>query len=418
MNRREFLNSAVATTLVGGAMVKRVSAQQMRPYPGTTREIPMHADSRYLHWLRTPQEVAKACQEISCRALMVTVQDGATAHVQQANVTTGLPAFVRALGAEGIGVKMIRGGGQTDVDADVERLVGTMAGLGITHYSLGSDSYDLKQPLMPQLDAIKRKVERFVALNQRHGTTLVYHTRSGTNTVGGSVWDLVHVFQGLDPKRVGFLWDTGEMALHGPAWESMIRAAGPYLAVVSWKDKKWEQDLGRLTYQGGFFPETPSAAPEGGDEDAPAGAAGRGGAGGGRGGGGAAGAAAGRGGGGGRGGGAAGAAAGRGGAAAPDPLDGVPRPLAGQHFARGMGWTSKETAMGTGAVNFFRYGEVLAEMGFNGLMTMQAQYEGLGGAESGQTAVTAGRRVVLGALKRDVLTVRAALAQSGSGIMV
>jgi hypothetical protein len=57
-------------------------------------------------------------------------------------------------------------------------------------------------------------------------------------------------------------------------------------------------------------------------------------------------------------------------------------------------------------------------MGFNGLMDMQAEYEGLGGAERGQTALTVPRRAVLGALKRDVLTVRAALAQSGSGIMV
>jgi sugar phosphate isomerase/epimerase len=389
MNRREFLNSTLATTLVGGAVVGRPAAQQTplrqtatqpRPYPGTTREIPMHAYSRYLQWLRTPEEVASACREISCRSLMVTVQDGASAHVQQAAVTSELPTFVNALRSEGIDVKMIRGGGQTAVDADVERLVGTMADLGITHYWLGNDSYDLSQPLMPQLDAIKRKVEGFVSLNERHGATLVYHTRSGTRTVGAGVWDLLSVFQDFDPQRVGFHWDTGHMSLHGPMWESLIRAAGPYLSVVSWKDRTWEQDLGRFVIEGGFYP-GPEVQQEGG--------------------------------GGGRGGG------GRGGGGAPsDPLDEVPRPLAGEHFARGMGWSSEDTPLGTGVVDFFRYGEVLGEMGFNGLMDMQAEYEGLGGAERGQTALTVPRRAVLGALKRDVLTVRAALAQSGSGIMV
>jgi hypothetical protein len=83
-----------------------------------------------------------------------------------------------------------------------------------------------------------------------------------------------------------------------------------------------------------------------------------------------------------------------------------------------MGWKSKDADMGTGAVDIFRYGQVLKELNFNGLMNMQAHYEGLGGAETGQNDLTHQRRVVLGALKRDVLTVRSALAQSGSGIMV
>jgi len=50
-------------------------------------------------------------------------------------------------------------------------------------------------------------------------------------------------------------------------------------------------------------------------------------------------------------------------------------------------------------------------------MDVQAEYP-LGGAERGRAELTMPRRMVLGALKRDVLTVRAALAQSDSGIVV
>lgn len=395
MNRRKFVNSALATALMAGAAAKGAFAQQtgsnrgtaavipkrMAPYPETDREIPMHAYSRYLHWLRAPEEVADACWEISCRNLMLTVQDGESAHVQQSDVSKALPRFVNTLRANDVGVNMIRGGSQTEVDSDVERLVGTMADLGITHYWLGNDRYDLSKPIMPQLDAIKRKVEGFVKLNERYGTKLVYHTRSGSNVVGANVLDLLQVFQDFDPERVGFHWDTGHMALHGAMWETLIRAAGPYVAVVSWKDKKWEQDLGGLDVQGGSFPGPQIVEESGGGRRG----FGRGGFGGG---------------------------------GASNPLDKVPLDLAGEHFARGMGWSSAETPLGTGIVDFFRYGEVLAEIGFNGLMDMQAEYEGLGGAERGRTELTLPRRQVLGALKRDVLTVRTALAQSGSGIMV
>jgi len=63
-----------------------------------------------------------------------------------------------------------RGGGQTAVDASVEALVGTMGQIGVTHYWLGTDNYDLTKPILPQLDAIKTKVDAFVKLNQKHGT--------------------------------------------------------------------------------------------------------------------------------------------------------------------------------------------------------------------------------------------------------
>jgi len=384
MNRRDFLGSALVASLMSSVTAKRTFAQAAdaqaaggQVAASAPRDIPLQAYSRYLHWLRTPAEIAEACRELSCRYLMLTVQDGETAHVQQSDIRRGLPRFVNELRAEGVEVRSIRGGRQTDVDRDVERLVGTMADLGIRHYWLGTDRYDFSQPIMPQLDAIKRKVERFVALNERYGTTLLYHTRSGASSVGSVVWDLVHVLQDFDPQHVGLHWDTGHMSNHGNMWETLFRTAGPYILAVSWKDRVWTQDLGGLTEQGGPFPgpnpEPPSAG--GGFRPRPRRDPNA------------------------------------------DPFDRIPLPLAGEHFARGMGWQSTETAIGTGVVNLFRYGEVLRDTGFDGIMDVQAEYP-LGGAERGRTELTLPRRMVLGALKRDVLTVRVALDQSGSGIVV
>ena len=67
--------------------------------------------------------------------------------------------------------------------------------------------------------------------------------------------------------------------------------------------------------------------------------------------------------------------------------------------------------------NLFRYATVLRDIGFNGPMELEAEYP-LGGAESGAAALTLPRAQVLGALKRDVLTIRAAFAQSGTGLTI
>ena len=62
-------------------------------------------------------------------------------------------------------------------------------------YHENGERYVLTKPIMPQLDAIKVKVDRFVKLNQKHGTTLMYHTRAGANSVGSVVWDLLYVMK-------------------------------------------------------------------------------------------------------------------------------------------------------------------------------------------------------------------------------
>jgi L-ribulose-5-phosphate 3-epimerase len=342
MNRREFVSASVIAGLMGSVLSKRSVAQTTASTNNLTQfpQVPgLDAYSRYLHWLRDPVEIAHACRELTCNSLLLSVGEG-SAHVSIADVSTELPLFVNALRSEGIEVRQIRGGNQTDVDADVERLVGTMSDLGIGTYWLGTDRYDFSKPIMPQLDDIKRKVERFVSINERHGTKIQYHTRSGASSVGSVVWDLLYIMGDFDPRYVGIHWDTGHMSNHGAMWETLFRTAVPYIATISWKDRRPVQDS---------------------------------------------------------------------------------RIIADQvtHSVRGLGWSFEDVALGTGWVDFFRYGEVLREIGYSGLMDLQAEYDNsLGGANHGNTELTLPRDVVLGAIKRDVLTVRTALIESGSGIIV
>jgi L-ribulose-5-phosphate 3-epimerase len=73
--------------------------------------------------------------------------------------------------------------------------------------------------------------------------------------------------------------------------------------------------------------------------------------------------------------------------------------------------------MGMGLVNVFRYATVLRDIGFDGPMELEAEYP-IGGAESGADTLTLPRLHVLGSMKRDVLTIRAAFDQSGAGLTI
>jgi hypothetical protein len=78
---------------------------------------------------------------------------------------------------------------------------------------------------------------------------------------------------------------------------------------------------------------------------------------------------------------------------------------------------SPEVPMGTGLVDIFKYAQVLHDIGFDGPMELEAEYP-LGGSNAGATEITLPRIQVIGSLKRDVLTIRAGLAQSGTGLTI
>ena len=401
--------ATIAAKVLGDVTQAQVPAAAATPAP-TPRRLIMDAYTRCLHWIRNPDEIAEVAIELTCAGVNPTIQNY-PGHIDPSKVAQELPTFVKTMQKHGLRVKQVRGGNQTQVDPTVEAMVGTMGQLGVTHYWIGTDNYDLNKPILPQLDAIKVKVERFVRLNEKHGATLLYHTRAGAGSVGSVVWDLLYVMKDFDPKYVGFHWDTGHMALHGGnMWELLMRTAGPYVSAMGWKDRGWEQNLGLLG-EGGPFPgpQAPAAAPGGarggrggraGGTPAGAGAPARGGAAvpggdvgedgppaGGRGG-------------------------GRGGGPRPFPL-----PLAGNAFARGGGWDSPQVPMGTGLVDIFRYAAVMRDLGFSGPMELQAEYAN-GGSENGADKLTLPRAQVIGNLKRDVLTIRAAFEQSGTGLTI
>jgi len=456
MDRRQFLHgslgAALVGPLVGGFESAQVPASPARPAAAPAllpRKLLLDVHSRSLQWLRTADELAKATVEIVAGGVCLTVA-AHPAHIDPAQVAQQLPAFVKTLRSRGLAVTAIAGPAIADATAPhAETIIATAAQSGLTHYSLGSYSYDLAKPLAPQLDAIKLRLAAFVRLNEKYKMKLVYHTRPGAASVGGVVLDLLPVMKTFDPKFIGFHWDTGHMALHGDdMWETLMRLAGPYIASIGWRDRGWVQDLGLLgeggPYAGPYprveplvtqpdgsaVPGTPGAGGRAGARAGGAGAnpgrggaaaAGRGRAAGAADGDEAAAPAAGR-----RGGGPAGGPANSAGAGSIDAnnplyrsLDGeMPkRPIGGKNV-KGAGWSAPDVAMGTGIVHIPRVATVLAEIGFNGPSRLESEYAGMGGAETGATTITRPRQWVIGMLKRDVITLRKSFEMAGAGLSI
>jgi sugar phosphate isomerase/epimerase len=404
MKRRDFLDALLAM-----AAANTARSQSVGPAAQTsTKKLEVDAYSRHLQWLRSPDEVAEAVTEMGYDGIDLTVRPY-PGHVDPEKVETDLPPFVKALRKQGLRVDAITCP-ITDADSpNAEKILQTASSLGITHYWWGTFRYQPDKPVMEQLDALKPRVAKLAALNAKYKMTAMYHTYSGAGTVGAAIWDFLYVLRNFDPAQVGFQYDLGHMTNAGGngTWALSLRAAGPYIAGVSVKDSVMEQNLdvrggGPMTPEvaaamaagagrGRGGPGGPSPGGDFGPDGPPVG----------------------------------GGARGRGGPGAVQAGDTAPGGRGGRGGGPGGGggrggtatatippWRVRQVPLGEGMDNLPLFASILKEINFSGPMEIQAEYPN-GGANNAADKITLPRAQVLGAMKRDLLALKAAFAPSG-----
>ena len=378
MQRREFLELGAAA-LLAARWSATVGAAQSGP---SKDRLKVDAYSRHLQWLRSADDVAQAAIEMGFDGVNLTVRPY-PGHVDPENVARELPPFVNAIRKRGLLVRSITTNISDADSPNAESILAAASALGVTHFWWGTYRYDMSKAILPQLDALKPRVANIAAISEKYGIKAMYHTYSMPGTVGSVMWDLLALLRDHDPRFVGFHYDTGHEAHHfNGMWETNLRAAGPYIAALAVKDFAPEQELG-LKGEGGPYTGPIGGLAGGRGEGPPPGAGGRGGPG--------------------RGDAPAGQG-GRGGRGAP----GAP----GSTWAAGNGWRSRQVPLGMGVVNLPQLALALKDIGFSGPLEIQAEYPN-GGAENAQDAITLPRAQVLGAMKRDLLTLKKGFAASG-----
>jgi len=224
---------------IAASVATMASAQSVaRPAPVAA---PAHTQlclvSRHLQWTDV-QEGAAVAAEGGCKAVAWTIRGGA--HILPQNVERDLPRAVDAARKAGLEAPMVI---TAIVDAKSERveaILDTMRGLGIGHYRAAPFRYDYNRDLVAQLEALKPRIAGLAKLNEKYGTTAMYHTHSGTGNIGGGVWDLWMVLKDFDPQFVGLNYDLGHATIRGgTGWVETSHIAHRHVRGLSLKDFRW-----------------------------------------------------------------------------------------------------------------------------------------------------------------------------------
>jgi L-ribulose-5-phosphate 3-epimerase len=184
-------------------------------------------------------EAADAAAKAGWPAIGWTVRGGG--HVLPENVVRDLPKAVAAAKKAGLQVPIIITPIRDATVPYAEACLDTMSKLGLRYYQAPTlAQYDYTKDLQPQLDAWKPRIEQLAKLNEKYGTTAVYHVEGGAGNIGGGAWDLWLAVKDFDTKYVGMDLDLGHATMKGgpEVWE-IIRFAHKSILSIASKDIRW-----------------------------------------------------------------------------------------------------------------------------------------------------------------------------------
>jgi sugar phosphate isomerase/epimerase len=232
--RRDFLHKSAATAAcfaiahaVDAAPAEAVAADRYQ----------FCAFTKYLQSLEA-DALAAAVAGAGFKGVEAPVRSGG--HFSMEEAADKLPPFVAALRNRGVEITILC----TDLlradQAGAERCLRTARELGIKRYRMGSYRYDLRKPLLPQLDEIGPALKDVAALNRELAMQAVYQNHSGADMVGATVWDIFRLIEDLPPSEVALAFDIRHATVEaGLAWPATFRAVEGHIGAVFVKDFQW-----------------------------------------------------------------------------------------------------------------------------------------------------------------------------------
>jgi sugar phosphate isomerase/epimerase len=225
MTRREFTAFSVAAPLAAAE---------------GPRQWPVSIFTKHLQWLSISDAAAFA-KELGFDAIDLTVRKNG--HIEPENVAAELPKAVDSARKSGVRVSMITTAIMSAEEPDTPAIVKAAGVAGITHYRWGGIKYTAESP-KEYIARLRPQFARLADLNAKHNVCGIYHTHSGINEFGASIWDLCETLDGVDPKALGINYDIGHATVEGGfgGWINSLRRSGPYVRGVAVKDFLWKKD--------------------------------------------------------------------------------------------------------------------------------------------------------------------------------
>jgi sugar phosphate isomerase/epimerase len=184
-------------------------------------------------------ELASRIAEAGYNGIEVTAR-AKDSYIDPQRAADELPRLHEALAKHGLEITILT----TDIlradEPTAAPLLRVAKQLGVPRYRLGFLTYNLKQPIVPQLVAMRPVMEDLASMNREIGIAALYQNHCGAKNMGATLWDLHSLIKDYPLSELACVFDIRHATVEGgEAWPVYVDLMQPHTAALSVKDFRW-----------------------------------------------------------------------------------------------------------------------------------------------------------------------------------
>lgn len=238
-SRRSFLKSVSALSAGITATGIQPLLAQKQSFPELEQsERKIYIFSKHLQWLDY-EKMAETARSTGFDGVDLTVRP--KGHVAPENVREDLPKAIKAIRKSGLLADRMTTAITSSDDPLTLDILETASEQGITNYRLGWFGYDPSISIKENIEIHKNELGKLAVLNRKYGLKAAYQNHAG-EMVGGPVWDLGLMFEGVDPEYVGIRYDIRHATVEGgKSWPLGMKYIASRINSFDVKDFIWKK---------------------------------------------------------------------------------------------------------------------------------------------------------------------------------
>ena len=159
-------------------------------------------------------------------------------HIEPRDAAKKVPGMVASLAKNGCKALIAACNVGSTGEGDLEYLK-VLKAHGITKYRMDYFRYDLKKPLLPQLQDFTGQLAEIAAMNKELGMQAIYQIHAGAKYAGSPARDAAMMFEKIDLAHASAFDLRHIRAGSGPSFEMSVALLKEHLGSVHVKDVQW-----------------------------------------------------------------------------------------------------------------------------------------------------------------------------------
>jgi sugar phosphate isomerase/epimerase len=214
MNRRSTLKKLAAITALGlvGGEIKAVQVPKnfsLSPQP-TRGPMPLYFFTKALQWLPL-EDVPRATKDMGFTGVDLPVRSNGFFDIDE--MAAKLPPVIRNCESLGMETPVLTTEMTLAKLPEWEGFLEVLSDLGIKHYRMGWMPFPSKN-IVSELQSLNEQMKRVADMHAKYGVCGHYQNHAGSR-IGGSVWEIYHLLDGIDPDHIGVQFDLRHADVEG-----------------------------------------------------------------------------------------------------------------------------------------------------------------------------------------------------------